>query len=158
MALIMFQRMAVTLLLACAACSDDDSFGGAGLRGDSVAVAAGETVRLCVELRTGGELVAATQNDLRWDPSCVTLVGACAVEPATGKQLMSNQRAPGDLRTIVISLQDVNPIPAGRLYCCSMRPEVNSGCCPVHIVAAHGSDPAGRALSMSASDGEVCVQ
>jgi hypothetical protein len=109
-------------------------------------------------LDTGGQAVAATQNDLSWNPGCLTLVDSCAIEPGTGKQLLTNQRSPGDLRAIVISLQDVNPIRAGRLYCCSMRPVVNSGCCTVDLVGANASDPEGRALTTGASDGEVCVQ
>lgn len=155
----MYQRMAVALLVACAACgSGDGSFGGVGLRGDSLTVAAGESAQFCVELTTGGQAVAATQNDLRWDPSCVSLIGRCAIEPATGKQLMTNQRGPGDLRAIVISLEDVNPIPAGPLYCCPLRAQVSGRCCPVEIAGASGSDPNGVALFMDVSDGQICVE
>lgn len=152
--------MGLALLVLSSACSEDGNgaFGGLFLQGDSVTVARADTARFCVALSTGGAAVAATQNDLRWDPSCLSLVDRCAIEPATGKDLLSNQRGPGDLRTIVISLEDTNPIPDGRLYCCSFRAGATTGCCPVDIVGTSASDPEGHLLTTGASNGEVCVQ
>jgi hypothetical protein len=143
-----------------AACGEDGTgaFGDVTLRGDSVTVAAGETATFCVELSSAGATVAATENDLRWDPNCLTLVGRCAVEPTTGKELLSNQRTAAELRAIVISLSDTNAIPDGRLYCCSLRTEPTEGCCPVEIFSAAASDPEGRALAAGTSDGEVCAE
>lgn len=143
-----------------AGCTDGGG-GGSGapaLRGQSVRVQAGATASVCISLSTGGVAVAATQNDLEWDPNCLALADRCTIEPATGKQLMSNQLGPGRLRAIAISLQDVNPIPDGTVYCCPFRPQRGGGCCAIGIAGPHGSDPQGLALTMSASDGEVCVE
>lgn len=145
-------------LLVCAACEGGNGAGGVGLRGDSVTAENGDVVEICLELSTGGREIAATQNDLRWDARCLSLVDSCVIAPATGKQLLSNQRGDDGLRAIVISLSDTNPIPAGRLYCCSMRVTAASGCCPVEIVAVSASDPEGHIVAMDASDGEVCVE
>jgi hypothetical protein len=156
----MNRRLALFLPLFMAACGGDGSggFGGVTLRGETVTVSAGDLATFCIELDSAGQAVAATQNDLRWDPNCLSLVDRCAIEPATGKDLLSNQRGAGDLRTIVISLTDVNPIPDGRLYCCSFRPVAVNGCCTVGIDRANASDPDGRALTTSSSDGAVCVE
>ena len=48
---------------------------------------------------------------------------SCRIEPATGKQLFARVLGSRDfaLRTVVLSLADVDPIPDGRLYCCDFR-------------------------------------
>lgn len=145
-------------LLACAACDGNGGIGGVALQGESVTAGTGDVVQMCIDLSTGGQAIAATQNDLRWDSNCLSLVDRCVVNPAIGKELLSNQRAGNELRAIVISLSDTNPIPAGQLYCCSMRVSAASGCCAVEIFATSASDPEGQAVALGTSDGEICVE
>ena len=45
---------------------------------------AGDTARVCVGLSAGGEVVAATQNDLVWDANCASLVDKCEASPGHG--------------------------------------------------------------------------
>lgn len=152
-------RISTTIaLLVCASCSDDGGFGGTTLRAESVSVAASAVARVCLELSTGGEEVAATQNDLRWDAGCLSLVDRCTVDPAIDKMLLTNQRGSNELRAIVISLTDIDPIPAGPLYCCDFRATAAAGCCAIEVAGASGSDPEGRALAVGTVDGEVCIE
>jgi hypothetical protein len=152
-------RISTTIsLLFCASCSEDDGFGGTTLRAESVSVAAGEVARVCLELSTGDEEVAATQNDLRWDTGCLSLVDDCVVDPAIDKMLLSNQRGPNELRAIIISLTDTDPIPAGRLYCCDLRATASSGCCTVEIFGGSASDLDGHLVNLHTSNGEVCIE
>lgn len=120
---------------------------------------AGDTARVCVGLSSGGENIAATQNDLVWDAACASVVGNCEANSGHGKQLMSNQKGPGALRAIIISLQDTNTIPDGELYCCTFRAELGSGgsCCAIGVQGVSASDPEGKALGLAGRGGQICL-
>jgi hypothetical protein len=147
----------------CGGC-DDSGPGGGGveLRIDRVLLNAplGRDAKVCVSMASHGNAVAGTQNDLLWDGECLMLVGPCAVNPATGKQLMTSMRGNG-LRAILLSLTDVDPVPDGELYCCTFRTVTflsGDECCPIQVSETHASDPAGNALPASGITGEVCAE
>jgi hypothetical protein len=120
----------------------------------------GEVAQICVNLSTGGEPVAGTQNDLVWDETCATLAtkGNCAASPGLGKQLQSSMPN-GDghppLRAFILSLSDVEPIGDTQLYCCSFRSELNEpgSCCNIALTRLGASTPDGRALRTTTSTG-----
>jgi hypothetical protein len=119
----------------------------------------GDTGRVCVALNSAGDQVAATENRLVWDANCASLVDKCVASSAHGKQLMSNQPTTNQLKAIVISLQDTNPIPDGELYCCTFRLDLSRGgsCCAVGIQDMGASDPEGGALSTAGRGGQLCL-
>jgi hypothetical protein len=125
------------------------------------------TVR--VWLRTEGVDVAGVQNDLNFPAGLYVLGGLhCIANPAIRKcgtafALQPHDCGPGDcgwLRAIVISLQDVDPIPDGALlYTCEVgvEPNVRPGRYPVHVVRVGASTPQGVAVSTSGADCAVYV-
>jgi hypothetical protein len=129
----------------------------------SVTVAApGDAADVCVTLRSGGTIVAGTQNDLVWDGTCAILpsASACHGNPATGKSL-STAILPTDdfrLRALVLSLTDVDPIPDGSLYCCTFTVDAAPGaCCPLSVTNVGASDPTGHALATTGNAADLCV-
>jgi MYXO-CTERM domain-containing protein len=83
------------------------------------------TIELAVE---GEEEVAGTQNDLGFDPAVFTISsGDCTINPAIGpdsapgKTLSTNiiPSEPPRIRNLVVSLDNVEPIPSGALYTCN---------------------------------------
>jgi concanavalin A-like lectin/glucanase superfamily protein len=126
---------------------------------DSTAVAeSGGAGEVCVHLAGGGSSVAGTQNDLVWDDSCATLQG-CSAAPRTGKSLNTSfpPGEPSTLHALVLSITDVDPIPDGALYCCDFTAELDSGCCPIQVTNALGSDPQGKRLDIVGVPGSICV-
>ena len=121
----------------------------------------GDAGRVCVMLSSGGAQVAGTQNDLIWDGNCASLPdeSSCFVAGSHGKQLSAATRC-GDfcLRAIILSLNDVNPIPDGPLYCCNFQSESDAGkCCTITMTNTAASDPDGKAISASGSAGRICT-
>lgn len=120
----------------------------------------GGSTPVCVELETGAEAIAGTQNELDWDADCATFVG-CEEIGAHGKGLAVAQKGgESALRALVLSLTDVNPIADGPLYCCSFTFEHldPSQCCPIGIRSAAASDPAGIRVQVGGIGAEICAQ
>lgn len=134
------------------------------LRAQSASVdAPGDTADLCVALDSGGAPVAGTQNDLVWDGSCATLpsASACRISPGTGKQLHGGFPPQFDFtyRALVLSLDDLDPVPDGELYCCGFIVEADPGsCCRVSVVRAGASDPRGSELAATGNSAQLCVR
>jgi hypothetical protein len=146
--------MALVVLLAAPAW-------GAALHLSSANVAQpGDVATVCASLDSQGAEIAGTQNDLIWDGACATL-GACRVEPSTGKDLSGRLQNSEDFRyrLLVLSLTDVDPIPDGRLYCCDFEVDAAPrSCCEVRTVNAGAADPNGNALSLAlGAPAQLCV-
>ena len=127
----------------------------------SVRVDPGDAAEVCVSLDSGGARVAGTQNDLVWDGSCATLpdASACEANGATGKQLHGDLSHQQDFtyKALVLSLDNVKPIPDGELYCCRFQiTDAQAACCPVRITGAAAADPSGGKLGVTAGD-PVCL-
>lgn len=122
----------------------------------------GDTAEICIALDSGGAAVAGTQNDLVWDGSCATLPSdaSCEAVAVGGQTLFGKLVAFSDFtyRALILSLDDVEPIDDGDLYCCSFTAEAEAGqCCAIEITGAQAADPDGRALDTSESPGQLCV-
>ena len=140
--------------------------GAATISVDSAQVtSAGEApARLCVSLRTSGnERVAGTENVLRWDGDCATMLpNACTANSAHGKDLNGTllQARDFEYKGIIISFSDLSPIPDGELYCCEFLAHIDvpGRCCRVTVANAGASDPEGNSIPVSASaPGQICL-
>ncbi len=124
---------------------------------------AGETARVCIELKSGRTEIAGTQNDLVWDGSCATLSdGACFSSGEHGKQVSTTIRGSGNstqLSAIVISLSDTDPIGDVALYCCNFQSELTQAgsTCPIEISDARGSTPDAKAVSIKGVSGGITL-
>ncbi len=132
---------------------------GATLRVVSTAAAAGDgTGNICVELSGGSGLVAGTQNDLTWDPSCVQIGAACQANPQTEKDVFTRAYGPDHLRALVLSYTSTAPITDGVLYCCPFQvaSSAAAGCCAVALQGVAASDSYGNRVIIDAVDGQIC--
>jgi hypothetical protein len=123
---------------------------------------AGDSGQICVSLSTGGEKVAGTQNDLTWDGNCASLPGdsSCYAAGTHGKSLSGKLITARDFtyRALILSLNDVDPIDDGVLYCCSFESEAEPGsCCNISIVGAQAADPSGKAIGANGRPGKICT-
>jgi hypothetical protein len=141
----------VALLVAVAA---QPSGGTVTIGATSASVASpGEFGRICVVLHTGGDDVAGTQNDLRWDGRCATLPDKsnCQVAGSHGKTLqhaINPQGSDFSYRALLLSFGDTDPMPDGPLYCCNFQGEADPGqCCTIALTNVAASDPEGTALA-----------
>jgi len=120
----------------------------------------GDSAAICVSLAAGGSLVAGTQNDLVWDGGCATLPSesACQAAKANDKSLVGKIVGDFRYRGLILSLDNVDPIDDGDLYCCSFTADSAPGaCCPIDITGAQAADPGGNALGVNGTAGELCV-
>src|SRR5579862_3457969 len=85
----------------------------------------GSAVEVQVSLTGGTSLVAGVQADLTWDAGCLSAVpgdnggGSCSVGPGIQKQLSSKIRSTSTMRTLLLSMSDVEPIKQdGVLFTC----------------------------------------
>lgn len=115
---------------------------------------------VCVELVGGAGLVAGTQNDLAWDPSCVEISEPCEADPQHGRSVFTAQRGGPRLRALVFSLINTDPIDDGILYCCPFHiASLRSGtCCAVSVQGAYASDSVGRGVVTAGVDGQICLR
>lgn len=84
----------------------------------------GAEIAVTVSLVTSGASVAATGNDISFDPSVLGLdPGACQINAAIGKSLIASvlpdDAATKTLRIFVSSSGNSSPIPDGALYTCT---------------------------------------
>jgi hypothetical protein len=144
-----------TMLLA-------DSANAVTLRvGQATVSGAGETATICVDLETGGEQVAGTQNDLTWNEQCATLSGlkSCRASSGHGKDLHAsfpNGDGHPPLRAFVFSMKDLGAMSDTELYCCDFTSELTSGgSCSVKAEETKASNPTGQALTATGSVGGI---
>lgn len=120
-----------------------------GLSTTSV-VARGESGPVCVSMIDGRNEVAGLQLNLVWDDSCVTPTDGrdlCRADPATGKNAQSALLGRGELKTILISFSDVEPIPDGPLLCCDFTAVGKEGKrCAIRATNVIGSTSTGVRL------------
>lgn len=82
----------------------------------------GESSNVCLALAEGEDRIAGLQTNLAWDDRCLTPTNAlrpCLAAPESGKTVQAALQGRGELKAIVISFTDTNPIPDGRMLCCS---------------------------------------
>lgn len=125
----------------------------------------GDSADVTVSLRSAGAAVAATGNDISFDPQILGIdAAACRVNPALQKTLIASV-LPGTaalrtLRVFVQSDQNAEPIPDGSLYTC--RVHVATFALPGVYALRNGTtlafDPAGNALpDVTGADGALTV-
>jgi len=113
-------------------------------------------------LSTGGAKVAGTENHIIWDGTCATLLDEshCSADASHGKQLSAKiQQTPDfDVKVLILSLNNVDPIPDGPLYCCDFEAEADPGsCCTITVTGALASDPGGGSLPVIGSTAKLCT-
>jgi|GEM_PF-5466242 len=96
----------------------------------------GDTPDVCVYLPDSDGTVAGVQLDLFWDSSCLSVdrssgdQAACVMNPETKRSTFQTRvLSEGRLRAVLVSLNDVSPIPANvrQLFCCQFRVSPNAG-------------------------------
>ena len=134
----------------------------------------GQLATLTVSLRTAGRPVAATQNDLSFDPGTPIAALAsgkpdCTVNPDINKGATTFVFQPAGcianvdctaVRALVVAFDNVDVIDDGSvLYTCALRIGSNTppGAYELVIDQASGSDPAGGRLTAEATAGEISV-
>jgi hypothetical protein len=136
---------------------------------------AGSTVDVSVTVATEGEMVAGTQNDIGFMPGAAIAARAngrpdCTVNPAIDKGAttfafqppmcgMEGQPACTGVRSLVLSFDNVTPIPDGSvLYTCKVNIAADAtGTIPLVCTNPGASDPDGGALPADCVDGDVTV-
>jgi hypothetical protein len=125
----------------------------------------GGTVTVAVSLRSSGTSVAATGNDISFDPGTLSLDPSdCQVNPAIGKSLVTSvvqdDVSTKTLRFFVQSAQNTSPIPDGTLYTCafSVAPSALPGTYLLSTDYADAFSPQGTQLPNTVgSEGFVVV-
>jgi hypothetical protein len=166
-------------------CPDGNCPGGCGyvcvpqgqlvsLDAGSVTGARGDAVQFDVSLRTGGQPVAGTQNDLFFDPAVSVAAQAngrpnCGVNPDIDKGSSAFAFIPVGcrpgvdcvgLRAIVISADNSAPIPDDSvLYTCKVLIPADTvpGSYVLGVAGVVASDPTGNLLLISSSSGVLTV-
>jgi hypothetical protein len=124
----------------------------------SAAARPGARAQVDVYLRTNGQAVAATQNDLRFPP--LAPVTQCVGNEAIGKEGTAFSITDERTRAIVISLANTDPIADGvRLYSCDIAIPADAapGRYPLSCSDPGSAAPPGVALSTSCADGVLTV-
>jgi len=145
--------IALALVLSAAAaravvirCEDTASFPG----GEAA-------LRVSLE-HTEEEVVGGTENDLTYDAAFTADPNIdCVIDPAIGpgtaanKQLASSVPPDASLRNIVVSITNVNPIPSGGLYSCTLHVASDAalGDYPVDLSHLVASDLVGNRLPVT---------
>ena len=152
--------------------------GGPSLSLSNASGGPGQRVDVSVTLRTGGASVAGTQNDLVFDPSQIAIQSATGGTPdcSANRALRKNGTAFSFLpkgckptlgagcttvRALVLSLNNVDPIPDGAtLYTCKLQisPQAKPGAQRLSMTREGFSDPQGKEISGSATNGSVRVK
>jgi hypothetical protein len=148
---------------------------GAGVVSIDVGTASGapgDEVTFEVTLDTGGGSVAATLNDIAFDPlTPVADDGSgepdCTVNPAIGKDVFAAFQpaacTPGvdctGIRVIVVAFDNTDPIPDGSLYACRVQIDTAAPVGTYLLTSAHveSSDPSGTPLTTVGTDGAIVV-
>ncbi len=166
-------------------CPDDNCPGGCGyvcvpegklatLDVESVTGARGDAVQFGVTLHTQGQSVAASQNDLTFDPTVPVAARAngrpeCSVNPDIDKNATAFSFLPtgcrpgvdcGGLRAIVLATDNNAAIPDGAvLYTCkvAIRPDTTPGSYPLFAVNVILSDPNGGRIVTTTNSGVINV-
>lgn len=128
----------------------------------------GDTPDVCVYLPDNDGTVAGVQLDLFWDSSCLSVdrssgdQAACVMNPETKRSTFQTRvLSEGRLRALLVSLNDVSPIPANvrQLFCCQFRVSPNAGgrTCGVNLSNVIASNSNGQRLSVTGVPGSIAV-
>jgi FG-GAP-like repeat len=138
---------------------------GPQIAADDATAVAGDSTAVAVSLQSGNGVVVGVQNEIRFDPSRLSLTPAdCSVNPIIGESLTVGIHVEDAqhavLRAVVLSLQSLDPIPDGELYRCTFA--VLSGTLPekyqLHVTGAMASDAVGNAIAgLTTRDGSINV-
>ena len=128
----------------------------------SASTTAGSVAEIAVRMQTGAnEQIAATQNDIVYDPSVVTVTRAdCRMNPNIDKTLNVGFPSPNSIRIIIISLERSDPIPQSDiLYTCAFHvgPDAPGGNIALNITNVGASDPQGKKIGASGIGGTIFV-
>lgn len=140
----------------------------------SVSAAPGQTATVTATLQSGGASIAGTQNDIGFDPRAVAIVRKpngkpdCRANAALGKEgtafnFLPQKCGPGacnTVRALVLSLSSVSAIPDGSvLYTCTVEVAAGApaGAKTLSLSRIGFSDPGGKALTGTGTDGTVTV-
>ena len=135
----------------------------------------GKLVTISATLSTGGATIAGAQNDLRFDPSILSVaVGSkgkpdCFVNPAINKSASAFAFTPSGcsaksctgVRALILSLSDVKPIADGsNLYACQVAISADAmiGHHQLGIEKVSLSTPAGDAVSATGTGATIQVR
>ncbi|MGH7790262.1 MAG: EB domain-containing protein [Candidatus Binatia bacterium] len=155
-------RIALTLLFALTSAATARAVvitceGGPAIPGGQATFTVGFSVE-------GEEVVAGTQNDIVFNPDIFELNGdSCTINPAIGDgtepgKTLANNLLPDPTRlvSLVLSLENVVPIPVGALYSCTfdVADDAPLGTYQLVNTNAGASNPAGDPLPAT---GEDCV-
>lgn len=142
----------------------------------AVSGAAGQTVLVSATLRSGGERLAGTQNDIEFDPRQISIPAKsngrpdCAANSALGKEGTAFSFLPTgclktksctSVRALVLSLSNVEPIADGAvLYTCrvAIAADASPGAHPLAISRVGFSSPNGQAIHGAGANGSVTVK
>ncbi|HUI24522.1 MAG TPA: cohesin domain-containing protein, partial [Candidatus Kryptonia bacterium] len=127
----------------------------------SASTTAGSVAEVAVRMQAGSsDQVAATQNDIVFDPSVVSVTrGDCRINPNIDKTI-NVAATPNSIRIIIISLERSDPIPATDiLYTCAFHvgPDAPDGNIALNITNVGASDPSGKKISASGIGGSIFV-
>jgi len=137
--------------------------------------ARGQAIPVTATLRTGGQRIAGTQNDIGFDARQAGIAAQangkpdCRANPAIGKEgtafsfLPKGCRPPAckQVRALVLSLSDVAPIPDGAvLYTCTVTIAANAapGSQGLSANRVGFSSPAGEAIQGGVVNGSILIQ
>jgi hypothetical protein len=127
----------------------------------ATAGAPGESVTVTVSLRVAGLSVAATTNDILFDPEKLTIDPAsCRGNPNILKTLLATAVQPNRVRIFIQSSPTTDPIPDGVLYTCivSIAPATLPGSYLLENSTTMAFDAAGTPIArVVGGDGVVTV-
>ncbi len=103
----------------------------------------GGAANVCIYMTDSGDQVAGVQMDLTWDGACMSAGAKCRANSDTGKTVQSASRGGSTLRAIMLSFDNVDPIPDGELFCCGFNLASGSAC-DVSITNLIASTPQGQ--------------
>lgn len=121
---------------------------------------AGGAANVCVYMTDSGDEVAGVQMDLSWDASCMGAASGgsrpkCRANADTGKTVQSASRGPSSLRAIMLSFDNVDPIPDGELFCCEFVLSNPAAACNVSIGGLIASTPQGQRTTANVRAGSA---
>ena len=149
--------------------------GGPGIALSDAAGVPGKVVEVRASLSTGGRKIAGAQNDLRFDPSVLSVAEGrngkpdCAVNPSINKSASAFAFTPSGckgksctgVRALILSLTDVKPIADGsRLYTCrvAIAAGAKSGTHELGMSGVSLSTPEGDAVKASGQSASIEVR
>ena len=120
---------------------------------------AGERVTIAVVIRTERREIAATDNQIHFDPAAPIV--ACAPNPAIGRNATVFSFSRHYVRALVLSFSDLSPLADGAvLYTCEVdiAPDAAPGTYLLEAKAPEASDPDGNPVAIVGIDGAIVVQ